>query len=163
MDFNFAERPVGEQLGIEGFDHFIERAEVVCECERQRIELANDPLITAKKAEYASELEKDNELKVRVYQARPPHEHRARRRRIIYCWSVAAVLIVAGFVLSQLTLEPFQLGLKSLFYCLGIAISVPYLVETMLDRLASEKLIRVLVTVSSIVALISLMTLAVIR
>jgi hypothetical protein len=163
MDFNFAERPVGEQLGIEGFDQFVERAEAVCECERQRIELANQPLITAKKAEYASKLEKDAELKVRVYQARPPHEHHARRRRVIYCRSVAAVLIVAGFVLSQLTLEPFQLGLKGLFYCLGIAISVPYLVDTMLDRLSNEKLVRVLVTVSSIVALISLMTLAVIR
>jgi len=163
MDFNFAERPVGEQLGIEGFDQFIERAEAVCDFECQRIELVNQPLITTMKAEYASELERGNELKVRVYQASPPHEHRARRRRIIYCWSVAAVLIVAGFVLSQLTLEPFQLGLKSLFYCLGIAISVPYLVETMLDRLASEKLVRVLVTVSSIAALISLMTLAVIR
>jgi len=163
MDFNVAERPVGEQLGIEGFDQLIERAEAVCDCERQRIELANHPLVTAKKAEYKSELEKDDELKARLYQARPPHEHRARHRRIIYCWSVATVLIVAGFVLSQLTLEPFQLGLKSLFYCLGIAISVPYLVETMLDRLASEKLVRVLVTVSSIVALISLMTLAVIR
>ncbi len=163
MDFNFAERPVGEQLGIEGFDHFIARAEVVCECERQRIELANQPLITAKKAEYKAEFERDAELKDRVFQARPPHEHRARRRRIIYCWSVAAVLIVAGFVLSELTLEPFQLGLKSLFYCLGIAISVPYLVETTLDRLSSEKFFRVLVTVASIAALISLMTLAVIR
>jgi len=163
MDFNIAERPVGEQLGIEGFDQLVKQAEAVCECERQRIEFANHPLITAKKAEYASEFEKDAELKVRVYQAGPPHEHRARRRRIIYCWSVAAVLIVAGFVLSQLTLEPFQLGLKSLFYCLGIAISVPYLVETTLNRLASEKLVRVLVTVASIAALISLMTLAVIR
>jgi len=163
MDFNSAERPVAEQLANEGFDHFIERAEVLCECERQRIELVNRPLVMAKKAEYASELERYNELKVRVYQAKPPHEERARRRRIIYCWTVATVLIVAGFVLSELTLEPFQLGLKSLFYCLGIAISVPYLVETMLDRLASEKLFRVLVTVSSIVALISLMTLAVIR
>jgi hypothetical protein len=163
MDFNFAERPIGEQLGIEGFDQFIKHAEAVCECERQRIELVNHSLITAKKAEYASELEKADELKPRVYQARPLHEHRTRRRRIIYCWSVAAVLIIAGFVLAQLTLEPFQLGRKSLFYCLGIAISVPYLVETTLDRLASEKLIRVLVTVSSIVALISLMTLAVIR
>jgi hypothetical protein len=163
MDFNFAERAVGEQLGIEGFDQFLERAAAVCECERQRIELANGPLITAKKAEYKSELEKHDELKLRMYQAGPPHEHRARRRKVIYCWSVASVLIVAGFVLSQLTLEPFQLGLKSIFYCIGIAISVPYLVETMLDRFASEKLIRVLVTVASIVALISLMTLAVIR
>ena len=99
MDFNVAERPVDEQLGVGGFDQFIERAEAVCECERQRIELAIHPLITAKKAEYTSTLEKDDELKARLYQAGPPHEHRARRRRIIYCWSVVAILVVAGFVL----------------------------------------------------------------
>jgi len=163
MDLHFAERPVGEQLGIEGFDQFIERAEAVCQYERQRIEFANQPLLTARKAEYASELERYEEIKARLYQAKPPHEHRTRRRRIIFCWSVAAILIVAGFVLSQLTLEPFQLGLKGLLYCLGIAISVPYLVGTTLDRLSSEKLVQVLVTVSSVVALMSLMTLAVIR
>jgi hypothetical protein len=163
MDTTFAERPAGEQLGIEGFDHFIERVEVLCECECQRIELANYPLITAKKAEYESELEKDAELKARVYQARPPHEHRARRRRIVYCWSVAAVLVVAGFVLSLLTLEPYHLGLKGLFYCVGIAVVAPYLVEKTLNTFSSEKLLRILVTISAIGALLSLMTLAVIR
>jgi hypothetical protein len=163
MDFQFAERPVGGQLGTEGYDRLVERAEAVCECERQRIEIINQPLIEVKKAEYGAQLEKGDELKARIYQAKPPHEHRARRRRIIYCWTVVSVLVIAGFVLSLLTLEPFQLGLKGLFYCLGIAIAVPYLVEGTLNRLSSEKLVRVLVTVSSIVALVSLMTLAVIR
>jgi len=163
MDTTFAERPAGEKLGAEGFDQLVERAEAVCGCERQYIELTNQPLITARKAEYASTLELDSELKARLYHAKPPHEQRARRRRIIYCWSVAAVLIVAGFILSLLTLEPYGLGLKGLFYCLGIAVVTPYLVDKTLHTLSSEKLLRVLVTISGIGALVSLMTLAVIR
>jgi len=163
MDFNFQEYGTGERLGNEGFDQLVVRAEAVCECERQRIELANQPAILAKRAEYAALLEKDQELKVRLYRAGPPREGRARRRRIALNWSVAVVLIVAGFVLSLFTLEPFQMGLKGLFYCLGIAVAVPFLVDVMLNRLASERLVRVLVTVASILAVMSLMTLAVIR
>jgi hypothetical protein len=163
MDFKFEERPVGGQLGVEGYDQLVERAEAVCECERQRIELTNQPVIEVKKAEYSAEFKKYEELNLRIYQAKPPHEDRARRRRIIQCWTVVTILVVAGFVLSLYTFEPYQLGLKGLFYCLGIAISVPYLVETALNRLASEKLIRVLVTVAGIVALVSVMTLAAVR
>ena len=163
MDFQFADRPVGGQLGVEGYDQFVERAKAVSECERQRIELTNQPLIEVKKAEYAALLEKGDELKARIYQANPPHEDLARRRRIIYCWSVTAILVVAGFVLSLYTLEPFQLGLKGLLYCVGIAVATPFLVELALNKLATGKLIRVLVTVASIVALVSVMTLAVVR
>ena len=163
MDFQFADRPVGGQLGVEGYDQFVERAKAVSECERQRIELTNKPLIEVKKAEYAALLEKGNKLKARIYQANPPHEDLARRRRIIYCWSVTAILVVAGFVLSLYTLEPFQLGLKGLLYCVGIAVATPFLVELALNKLATDKLIRVLVTVASIVALVSVMTLAVVR
>jgi hypothetical protein len=163
MDTKLTEQPTGEKLGIEGFDQLVERAEAICECERQHIELTNQPLIAARKAEYASLLELDDEFKVRLYHAKPPYEERARRRRIIYCWSVAVVLIVAGFILSLLTLEPYRLGLKGLFYCLGIAVVTPHLVEKTLHTLSSEKLLRVLVTISGIGALVSLMTLAVIR
>src|SRR5437667_5146286 len=150
MDFKFAERPAGEKLGVEGFDQLVERAEAVCDCERQHIELSNQPLITARKAEYASTLELDRELKTRLYQAKPPRDERIRRRRIIYCWSVAAVLIVAGFILSLLTMDPYGLGLKGLFYCLGIAVVTPYLVDKTLHTLSSEKLLRALVTISGI-------------
>jgi hypothetical protein len=163
MDFNAAESLYGERLGADGYDQLVERAEAICHCECKRIEVVNRPVVTTKKGEYGVELERNKELKARLYQAKPPHEERARRRRIIYCWSVASVLVVAGFALSLITLEPYQLGLKGLFYCIGIAIATPFLVEVALDKLASEKLIRVLLTVSSVVALVSLMTLAVIR
>ncbi|HEV2523406.1 MAG TPA: hypothetical protein VGT24_13585 [Candidatus Acidoferrales bacterium] len=163
MDFDTKERLAGEQLGMDGYDQLVERAVAVCHCERLRIELANRPLAIGKKAEYASELERNEELKARLYRASPPHEDRARQRRIIYFWSVASILVVAGFALTLITLEPYQLGIKGILYSVGIAIATPFLVEVALDKLASERLLRALVTVSGIVALVSLMTLAVIR
>lgn len=163
MDFDTNERLAGELLGADGYDQLLERAAAVCNCERLRIELANRPIVMAKKAEGNSELSRNEDLKARLYRASPPHEDRARQRRIIYCWSVASILVVAGFALTLITLEPYQLGLKGILYSVGIAIATPFLVEVALDKLASEKLVRVLVTVSGIVALVSLMTLAVIR
>jgi hypothetical protein len=163
MNFDFQPGFVGERLANDGFDQLLERAQAFCACEQQRRELANEPLIAACRGEYAALLEHDQDLRKRIYNSRPPHEERTRHRRIIYCRTVAAVLIVAGFVLSLLTLEPYRLGYKSLVYCLGIAIATPYLVEKALDTLASEKLIRVLVTVACVCALVSLMTIAVIR
>jgi hypothetical protein len=163
MEFQFRDGAPGTQLGIEGYDRLREQAQVICTHERQRIELANQAPLAAKQAEYSAEYRRYEELEQRIYKAGPPHEDRLRRRRIAYCWTVAIVLIVAGFALTVLTLEPYALGLKGLFYCLGIAIAVPYLVENMLHRHASEKLVRVLVTIASIVALMSLMILAVIR
>jgi hypothetical protein len=163
MDSQFPDRLMGGQLGIEGYDRLVEQAQAICECERQRIELANHPLIEVRKAEYTAQLEIEEELKTRIYQAKPPHEERLRRRRIVYCWTITVILVVAGFVLSLYTLEPFHLGLKGLFYCLGIAICVPYLVETALNRLASEKMTNTLVTVAAITAIVSVMTLAVVR
>jgi hypothetical protein len=163
MDFKVEGHPAGERLGNDGFDQLLDRAHAVCECERLRIELANLPLLTARKAEYFALLEQDEELQKRIYNAKPPHEERARRWRIIYCWTVAAVLVVAGFVLSLLTLEPYRLGYKAVLYCLGMAIATPYLIEKALQVFSSERLLRVLVTVAGVCALVSLMTLAVIR
>jgi len=163
MDFNVDGNHAGERLGNDGVDQLVERAQAVCECERLRIELANQSLLTARKAEYSALLEQDEDLQKRIYNAKPPHEERARRARIIYCWTVASVLVVAGFVLSLLTLEPYRLGYKAVLYCLGMAIATPYLIEKALQLLSSERLLRVLVTVAGVCALVSLMTLAVIR
>lgn len=163
MDFDTNERLAGEQLGADGYDQLLERAAAICSCERLRIELANRPLVIAKQREGNAELARNEDLKARLYRASPPHEDRVRKRRIIYCWSVASILVVAGFALALITLEPYQMGLKGILYSVGIAIATPFLVEVALDKLASEKLLRALATVSSVVALVSLMTLAVIR
>jgi hypothetical protein len=163
MDFDIQGGLIGGRLGTEGFDQLLERAHAICEYEQQRIELANQPLITACRAKYAALLEHEQDLRKSIYNAKPPHEERTRRRRIIYCRTVAAVLVVAGFVLTLLTLEPYQLGYKIVAYCLGIAIATPFLIEKALDSLASDKLIRVLVTIAAVCSLMCLMTMAVIR
>ncbi len=163
MDFEFTNDGAGGKLGTAGADHLIERAEAVCECESLRIELVNQPEIAVKQAGFAVLLGRERELKVRLYHAEPPGETRARRHRIILCWSVASLLILAGFVLSLLTLEPYRLGLKGVFYCVGIAVVAPFLVERTLDTLASKRLLQVLTVISCVAALASLILLAVIR
>jgi hypothetical protein len=73
MDSEFREYVVGEQLGNDGFDQLVERAKTICECERQRIELANQLTIIAKKAEYAALFKEDKDLEERLYQTMPPY------------------------------------------------------------------------------------------
>lgn len=163
MNPSFEGQLFGGTLGDDGYQQLVERADAICEYERQRIELSNRSRIAALQDECSALLERVRDLTKRIYIASPPHEERTRVRRIIYCRTVATVLIVASFVLSLVTLEPYRLGYKAILYCLGIAIATPYLVEKTLDSLASEKPIRVLVTVAGVCALISLMTIAVIR
>src|SRR5579863_4764646 len=146
----------GEVVGSEGADQLVERAEAVCAWEQTRINLTNQPVILAKKLECGILVEKKRELRERVHRAQPPREASARRRKIAICWVVASVLIVAGFVLSLLTLEPFRLGMKGVFYCLGIAIVTPFLVEQLMKRMASETFMRTVTALACIAALASL-------
>jgi len=163
MNPNIQSQLFGEMLGNDGYKQLIEHACAVCEHERQRIELSNQSRIAALQDEGVALQERETDLTKRIYIAKPPHEERTRVRRIYYCRTVAVVLIVASFILSLLTFEPFRLGYKALVYCLGIAIATPFLIEKALDALASEKLVRVLVSVAGVCALLSLMTIALIR
>ncbi len=153
----------GEALGTEGIDHLTKRAEAICLWERTRIELANEPALAAKRAAYGAALDEERGLKARLARTAPLPDGKSRRRRIAMCWIVATILVVSGFVLSLLTLEPYRLGLKAAFYCLGIAVVVPFLVEKALDVFASETLRNVMVAVSCLAGLASLIFLATIR
>jgi hypothetical protein len=153
----------GEQLGSEGVEQLFERAKVVCALQKTKIELTNQPAIVVKKAEYAVLVEEGRELQERLYHIQPPQGVSARIRKIVVCWVVASVLVVGGFVLSLLTLEPYRLGLKGVFYCVGIALVAPFLLERVLELFASETLRRVITVLACVGSLASLMLLAAIR
>src|SRR6266478_4376580 len=97
----------GERLGADGANELVERAEVVCAWERTRIELVNQPALVVKKAEYAATLEEERSLKTRLARTTPVSDGKSRRRKIAINWIVASILVIAGFILSLLTLEPF--------------------------------------------------------
>jgi hypothetical protein len=163
MEYQDAAGITGEQFGADGVDQLVECAGAVCAWERTRIELANEPSLVAKKAEYTAVLEEERDLKARLARISPLPDGRSRRRKIAMCWIVSSVLVVAGFVLSLLTLEPYRLGMKAVFYCLGIAVVVPFLAEKTLELFANETLKKVMLSLACLAGLGSLILLATVR
>lgn len=163
MDYQEMRAVTGGAFGVDGALELIARAEAVCLWERQRIELANESPLAAKKAEYKVLLEEEKEIKQRLVRVgRIPGES-VRRRRIVINWVVAAVLVIAGFVLSALTLEPFRWGIKGVVYSIAIAFTVPFLVERVLDHFPSTMFRRVVLVLACLAGVSSVMLLASIR
>ena len=103
------------------------------------------------------------DLENRIYQAPPPGTVQARRRKAIFRYAIAALLTVAAFIFSVLAFDPYRLGWKAWLYCFGIAIVTPFLVDRILERWASPRLVNVLATVAGVSAIVSLILLAEIR
>ena len=155
---------IGTQVAAEAVDHVVKRAEEYCESEKQRIELANGPMIFARRAEMSLLVERERDLKERARRALPAGDDlHSRRRRSRYYWAVTVFLGVAAFFFSLLAFDPFRLGWKSYLYCVGIAVVSPFCVDKFLETWGNAKLVKVLATVACVAALTSLVMLAVIR
>jgi hypothetical protein len=163
MEYQEMQSVTGSQFGADGVDELVERAEAVCRWEQQRIDLTNEAPLVAKKAEYTVSLEEERELRALLARTPRPLNNKSRSRRIATKWIIAAVLIVSGFILSLLTLEPFRFGIKGALYCLGVALVVPFLVERMLSYFASELFKKIVITLACFAGLTSLVLLADIR
>ncbi len=163
MEYEETGTVTGSEFGAEGVDELVGRAEAVATWERQRIELSNESPLVAKRAEYVEALEEERELKTRLARLSPVSDSKTRRRRIAMHWIVATVLIISGFLLALLTLEPYRLGLKGAVYCIGIALTVPVLVEMVLDSFASDTFRKVVMAVACLGGLTSMILLATIR
>lgn len=154
---------VGHEIGTKAAERTEEQARAYCTCERQRIELANQPQILSLRAKIAVLKDTADDLESRIAKAAPPTEERARKRKVIFYWSIAALLAVTGFIFAVIAFEPFPLGWKSWLYCVGIAVVTPFLVDRMLESWGSKHLVKVIQTVACIAALVSVILLAVIR
>jgi len=154
---------IGKLVGSEAVAHVVQRAEDYCECEKRRIEVANQPKILALRAEMSLLLEREQDLKERIRRAPPPGDLSSRRRRSRYYWAVALFLGIAGFFFSLLAFDPYRLGWKSYLYCVGIAVVCPFCVDKFLESWSNPKLIKALASVACSAALASLVLLALIR
>jgi hypothetical protein len=157
------EHGVGHEIGTEAAEYGEHHASEYCTRERQRIEFANQPKTFALRAKIATLQESEQDLKERIRKAAPPSEERERKRKMLFYWSIAALLSIAAFVFSVIAFDPFRLGWKAWLYCLGIAVVTPFLVEKILDSWASPRLVKILATVACVAAVTSLVLLAVIR
>src|SRR5208337_2829990 len=94
------EHGVGHEIGTEAADHSERNAAEYCTRERKRIELANQPKTLALRAKIATLQESAQDLEERIHKAAPPSEARERKRKMLFYWSVAALLTMAAFVFS---------------------------------------------------------------
>ena len=154
---------VGTELGFEGVEHLVTRAEAICECEERRITLTNDARLVGLQAEIASLAEKEKDLQERRRQAAPPGDERRRGRKAWYYRTVTFFLTLAGFFFSLIAFAPYRLGWKSYLYCLGIAIVTPFISERFLEEWSNRHIVRTLASAAFLAAIVSLVLLAVIR
>ena len=157
------QRQNGEDFGMEAASHVDRHSASYCASERQRIETVNRPAILALRARVGQLRDQEQDIGNRIYQALPPGTAQARRRKAIFRYVIAALLTVAAFIFSVLAFDPYQLGWKAWLYCGGIAIVTPFLVDRILERWASPRLVTVLGTIAGVSAIVSLILLAEIR
>jgi hypothetical protein len=153
----------GGVIGTEAAMHVDRHSASYCASERQRIETVNRPAILALRARVAHLQEQERDIEDRISHAPPSGDVRMRRRKSIFRYAIAALLTVAAFIFSVLAFDPYQLGWKAWLYCLGIAVVTPFLVDRILERWASPRLVNVLATLAGVAAIVSLILLAEIR
>src|ERR1035441_8933705 len=163
MNTSRDQRQSGEDFGMEAASHVDRHSASYCASERQRIATVNRPAILALRARVGQLRDQEQDLESRIYQALPPGTVQARRRKAIFRYAIAALLTVAAFIFSVLAFDPYQLGWKAWLYCLGIAVVTPFLVDRILERWASPRLVNVLATLAGVAAIVSLILLAEIR
>lgn len=154
---------VGGVIGTEAADHVDRHSAIYCASERQRIETVNRPAILASQARILQLREQERDIQQRLYHAPPPGVARLRKLRTLFRYAVAIFLTAAAFIFSVLAFDPYRLGWKSWVYCLGISIVTPFLVDRILERWASQRLVNMVATAAGIAAIVSLILLGVIR
>jgi hypothetical protein len=163
MNPNDNMQSVGRELGFEGVEHLVARAEAICDCEERRITLTNDARLAGLEAHIVSLAEKERELQEWRRLAAPPGDERRRLRKAWYYRAVTFLLTLAGFFFSLIAFAPYRLGWKSYLYCVGIAIVTPFISERFLEEWSNRHLVRTLASAGFLAAIISLVLLAVIR
>jgi hypothetical protein len=162
-DYEQGTESLGKSLGRERAEELLQRATTVCDHERRRIELTNEAAVASRKAEFRTAMRDAERLEQRVYATEPYLNPRLIRRKIVVLWILTFLLVGSGFALSLLTLEPYRLGLKSIFYSAGIALVVPFLVHATLDLFASPLLRKSVTALSCIAALTGVLLFALVR
>jgi hypothetical protein len=152
---------VAQQLGVGGVDNLVANAERICDYQQRHIELTNQGTIVAMKEEHNQLCEEERRVGALLHLAPPSGDLRRLRRRAIFCWTLTAILTFSGFAFTVLSLAPFQLGLMSWPFAVGIAVLTPFLVERLLER--NDILVMVLNALATAAAVSGLMLLAAVR
>src|SRR5437667_216432 len=141
-----------------------DRAGRVCSAERQRLEAANQPKITAAKQDLAM-VESGLERITREISKLPPEgDLRRRRRTALFLCAFGLGLCTAGFAAAVYALDPFMPGATKYFVALGMAVILPYCVHEAINRWShSERFMQWLVACDFALAFIAMVCLSYVR
>ena len=163
MNYSSGSIQIGSQFGEEAANHVERLAHDYCGCERDRIELANEPRIRKLRVEGLALQKLESTLDERLKRLPSTIDSRLRARSIVVHWATGILLAAAAFVFSLIAFEPFRLGPKTYLYCLGIAIVTPFATEKFLETVRNERVFRSITAMVFLAALVGSGLLAVIR
>lgn len=151
-------------LANEGIENLNDNAGRVCRNERERIEAANRPAIAAARTEREFVERELRQVAEEVATLPPEGELRSRRWRALGQFAITLLFFIGGFASALVALDPFALGYKKYFLALAVAIAVPYAVDMVLERWARyEQFMKALSVFTAVIAIIAMMSLAVLR
>src|SRR3954467_5710208 len=97
---------IGGVLGDEAFSHAEVHGEDYCQLERQRIEILNAPQILAFRARIGMLHDEETQLQERIRHAPPEGDATACRKKRLFYYCLAGVLLLGVFAFSVYTLLP---------------------------------------------------------
>ena len=154
---------IGEHLANESAKNLFSNMEAYCGYEHQAIELRNNPRVLQLQYESQLLLNEEKDLVERLRHAPPPGSLRSRRLKAIFYWALTILLTAASFYFMFIALEPFRLGAKAIPYCVGLALTTPFLFSQALERWNTEKFFKWAATVACVAAIAGMLVLAIIR
>ena len=161
VNYEVEPEAVAHQLGAGGVDNLVANAERICDYQQRHIELTNQGTILALKEELHNLCDEERRIETLLLSVPPSGDLRRLRRRALFCWTLTGILTLSGFAFTLLTLAPFQLGLMSWPFAVGVAALTPFLVEKLLEK--NDILAKVLTAVGTAAAVAGLMLLADVR
>ena len=155
---------LGSDLGYAVVAQMDDTAGRYCSTERQRLEAANQPKITAAKQDLAM-VESGLERITREISKLPPEgDLRRRRRTALFLCAFGLGLCTAGFAAAVYALDPLMPGATKYFLALGMAVILPYCVHEAIDRWShSERFMQCLVACDCTLAFIAMVCLSYVR
>jgi len=152
---------VAGEVGTEGIDHLVAKADQICAYETNRIELANQGQI-ASLVETHRHLSIEEDRIADLLRKAPPQGNRFRLlRRAIFCWALTLLLAGSGCVLTILTLAPYRLGSTTWLFALGVSALTPFLIDEVLSHWPT--IVKFLTPFATVAALAGIMLFALIR
>lgn len=163
MNGNESKVEIGSTLGHEAVDQVAHYAAGICEHECERIKLTSEAQINQLNVEGTELSRIKQNLEERLRFAPPVGSIRLQRTKIAYSILTAGILIVGGFGLAVVSLNPFRLRPTALLLCVGSALGVAFLTELALEAWEHPTVLRMVITAAFAAALVGSALLAEIR